>query len=83
MEARIRRRAALALLLATPALSVSFSAHGKTKGMNPYDERRLLQQNKKIQEANRAPDDFPSFIREGEKPISDDVDCVFIFVSII
>ncbi|CAM0905906.1 unnamed protein product [Alopecurus aequalis] len=62
---RIRRRAALALLLATPTLSLSFSAHGKTKGMNPYDERRLLQQNKKIQEANRAPDDFPSFIREG------------------
>lgn len=65
VEARIRRRAALAVLLATPALPVSFSAHGKTKGMNPYDERRLLQQNKKIQEANRAPDDFPSFIREG------------------
>ncbi|XP_071681521.1 peptidyl-prolyl cis-trans isomerase FKBP20-2, chloroplastic [Lolium perenne] len=65
VEGRIRRRAALALLLATPALSVSLSAHGKTKGMNPYDERRLLQQNKKIQEANRAPDDFPSFIREG------------------
>ncbi|KAM0831522.1 hypothetical protein ACQ4PT_065482 [Festuca glaucescens] len=65
VEGRIRRRAALAVLLATPALSVSFSAHGKTKGMNPYDERRLLQQNKKIQEANRAPDDFPSFIREG------------------
>jgi hypothetical protein len=41
----------------------------------------LLQQNKKIQEANRAPDDFPSFIREGEKPISDDAGCVFIFVS--
>uniref|UniRef100_A0ACD5U8L9 Uncharacterized protein n=1 Tax=Avena sativa TaxID=4498 RepID=A0ACD5U8L9_AVESA len=65
VEGRIRRRAALALLLATPALSVSFSAHGKTKSMTPYDERRLLQQNKKIQEANRAPDDFPSFIREG------------------
>ncbi|XP_047066822.1 peptidyl-prolyl cis-trans isomerase FKBP20-2, chloroplastic-like [Lolium rigidum] len=65
VEGRIRRRAALTLLLATPALSVPFSAHGKTKGMNPYDERRLLQQNKKIQEANRAPDDFPSFIREG------------------
>jgi hypothetical protein len=83
VEGRIRRRAALALLLATPALSVSLSAHGKTKGMNPYDERRLLQQNKKIQEANRAPDDFPSFIREGEKPISDDAGCVFIFVSIV
>ncbi|XP_015695325.1 peptidyl-prolyl cis-trans isomerase FKBP20-2, chloroplastic isoform X1 [Oryza brachyantha] len=61
----IRRRAALALLLASPAMSVAFSAHGKTKSKNPYDERRLLEQNKKIQEANRAPDDFPNFIREG------------------
>ncbi|KAL6639290.1 hypothetical protein ACP70R_023020 [Stipagrostis hirtigluma subsp. patula] len=65
VEGRISRRAALALLLASPALSVAFSAHGKTKSMNPYDERRLLEQNKKIQEANRAPDDFPNFIREG------------------
>ncbi|XP_062187197.1 uncharacterized protein LOC133890711 [Phragmites australis] len=64
IEGRIRRRA-LAWLLASPALSVAFSAYGKTKSMNPYDERRLLQQNKKIQEANRAPDDFPNFIREG------------------
>ncbi|KAK3125037.1 hypothetical protein QOZ80_7BG0599210 [Eleusine coracana subsp. coracana] len=61
----IRRRAALAFLLASPALSVAFSANGKTKSMNPYDERRLLEQNKKIQAANRAPDDFPNFIREG------------------
>ncbi|KAL6862192.1 hypothetical protein ACP4OV_016841 [Aristida adscensionis] len=65
MEERIRRRGALAFLLASPVLSVAFSAHGKTKNMNPYDERRLLEQNKKIQEANRAPDDFPNFIREG------------------
>lgn len=64
-EGTVRRRAALALLLASPAMSVAFSAHGKTKSRNPYDERRLLQQNKKIQEANRAPDDFPNFIREG------------------
>lgn len=66
-EGTVRRRAALALLLASPAMSVAFSAHGKTKSRNPYDERRLLQQNKKIQEANRAPDDFPNFIREGEQ----------------
>uniref|UniRef100_A0A0A9DN41 Rotamase n=1 Tax=Arundo donax TaxID=35708 RepID=A0A0A9DN41_ARUDO len=65
VEGRIRRRVALAWSLASPALSVAFSAYGKTKTMNPYDERRLLQQNKKIQEANRAPDDFPNFIREG------------------
>uniref|UniRef100_A0A0E0DE14 peptidylprolyl isomerase n=1 Tax=Oryza meridionalis TaxID=40149 RepID=A0A0E0DE14_9ORYZ len=65
-EGTVRRRTALALLLASPAMSVAFSpAHGKTKSRNPYDERRLLQQNKKIQEANRAPDDFPNFIREG------------------
>lgn len=64
-ELKIGKRAALALLLATPTLSLPFSAHAKTKAINPYDERRLLQQNKKIQEANRAPDDFPNFIREG------------------
>ncbi|KAM3366218.1 hypothetical protein ACQJBY_015601 [Aegilops geniculata] len=64
-ELKIGKRAALALLLATPTLSLPFSAHAKTKTINPYDERRLLQQNKKIQEANRAPDDFPNFIREG------------------
>ncbi|XP_010238178.1 peptidyl-prolyl cis-trans isomerase FKBP20-2, chloroplastic isoform X3 [Brachypodium distachyon] len=64
-EGKIGKRSALALVLAIPALSVPLSAHGKTKSMTPYDERRLLQQNKKIQEANRAPDDFPNFIREG------------------
>jgi len=64
-EGRIRRRAAFSLLLASPVLSVAFSAYAKSKSMNPYDERRLLQQNKKIQEANRAPEDFPNFIREG------------------
>uniref|UniRef100_K3ZTS8 peptidylprolyl isomerase n=1 Tax=Setaria italica TaxID=4555 RepID=K3ZTS8_SETIT len=64
-EVRIQRRTAFSLLLASPVLSVAFSAYGKSKNMNPYDERRLLQQNKKIQEANRAPEDFPNFIREG------------------
>ncbi|XP_062189395.1 peptidyl-prolyl cis-trans isomerase FKBP20-2, chloroplastic-like isoform X2 [Phragmites australis] len=64
VQERIRRRAALAWLLTSPALPVAFSAYGKTKNMNPYDEIRLLEQNKKIQEANRAPDDFPNFIRE-------------------
>lgn len=68
-EVRIQRRTAFSLLLASPVLSVAFSAYGKSKNMNPYDERRLLQQNKKIQEANRAPEDFPNFIREGERHI--------------
>lgn len=64
-EFKIGKRAALALFFATPTLLLAFSAHSKTKTINPYEERRLLQQNKKIQEANRAPDDFPNFIREG------------------
>jgi hypothetical protein len=67
MYGTIRRRTVIAFLMALPALSVAFSANGKTKSMNPYDERRLLEQNKKIQAANRAPDDFPNFIREGEQ----------------
>ncbi|XP_042395214.1 peptidyl-prolyl cis-trans isomerase FKBP20-2, chloroplastic-like isoform X2 [Zingiber officinale] len=40
------------------------SASGKVKGSNPYNEKRLLEQNKKIQTANNAPDDFPNFVRE-------------------
>lgn len=38
---------------------------GKTKNKNPYDERRLLEQNKRRQRENNAPEDFPSFVREG------------------
>ncbi|XP_024627995.1 peptidyl-prolyl cis-trans isomerase FKBP20-2, chloroplastic isoform X2 [Medicago truncatula] len=33
--------------------------------MNPYNEKRVLQQNRNIQKQNNAPDDFPNFIREG------------------
>jgi hypothetical protein len=73
VDGKIRRRALIAFLLASPALSVTFSANGKTKSMNPYDERRLLEQNKKIQTANRAPDDFPNFVREGEQWYSSSV----------
>jgi hypothetical protein len=38
---------------------------GKTKSTNPYDEKRLLEQNKRIQKENNAPEEFPSFVREG------------------
>lgn len=44
-----------------PALSSS----AKTKSKSPYDERRLLEQNKRIQKENNAPDEFPNFVREG------------------
>lgn len=43
---------------------------GKVKSKSPYDERRLLEQNKKIQEANKAPEEFPNFIREGKSSSS-------------
>ncbi|KAL3613695.1 hypothetical protein CASFOL_041769 [Castilleja foliolosa] len=38
---------------------------GKTKKQNPYDEKRLLEQNKRIQRENNVPDEFPNFVREG------------------
>ncbi|XP_072959564.1 peptidyl-prolyl cis-trans isomerase FKBP20-2, chloroplastic [Typha angustifolia] len=59
------RRAVLMLTVVSSGLLVALSAHGKVKSRSPYDERRLLEQNKKIQEANRAPEDFPNFVREG------------------
>jgi len=39
-------------------------AYGKGKTRSPFDDRRLLEQNKKIQEANNAPLNFPNFVRE-------------------
>lgn len=41
---------------------------------SPYDEKRLLEQNKRMQKLNNAPPDFPGFIREGfdVKVITDD-----------
>ncbi|MED6148367.1 hypothetical protein PIB30_052616 [Stylosanthes scabra] len=43
----------------------TLSSYAKTKTKNPYDEKRLLQQNKRIQQENNAPEGFPNFIREG------------------
>ncbi|XP_039121487.1 peptidyl-prolyl cis-trans isomerase FKBP20-2, chloroplastic isoform X1 [Dioscorea cayenensis subsp. rotundata] len=51
--------------LVSSGLLDSLSASGKVKGSNPYNEKRLLEQNKKMQAANNVPNDFPSFIREG------------------
>ncbi|XP_019159222.1 PREDICTED: peptidyl-prolyl cis-trans isomerase FKBP20-2, chloroplastic [Ipomoea nil] len=63
-EENLRRRFLLFFLL-TSGISPAFPCFGKTKSKNPYDERRLLQQNKRIQRENNVPDDFPNFIREG------------------
>jgi len=65
-ESSSRRRVILTLPLVSASLLVALSASGKVKSRSPYDERRLLEQNKKIQEANNAPEDFPNFVREGE-----------------
>ncbi|KAF4402273.1 hypothetical protein G4B88_003194 [Cannabis sativa] len=63
-DKKLRRR----LILLTPftlGLFPTSPASGKTKSKSPYDERRLLEQNKRRQKENNAPEDFPNFIREG------------------
>lgn len=59
------RRKILLFFLSTTALFPTRHSSAKTKSKNPYDERRLLEQNKRRQRENNAPDDFPSFVREG------------------
>lgn len=50
-------------ITAGPALAVS---EKKNKGKkSPFDEQRLLEQNKRMQKLNSAPSDFPGFVREG------------------
>ncbi|KAJ8450075.1 hypothetical protein Cgig2_033269 [Carnegiea gigantea] len=63
-QEKIARRMLLCVLVSSGSFPTLIS-YGKTKSMNPYDERRLLEQNKRIQRENNAPEDFPSFIREG------------------
>lgn len=63
-EKVLRRKLALSVLVST-CVFPTLSSHAKTKNMNPYNEKRVLQQNKNIQKQNNAPDDFPNFIREG------------------
>ncbi|CAA3012822.1 Peptidyl-prolyl cis-trans isomerase FKBP20-2, chloroplastic [Olea europaea subsp. europaea] len=63
-EENERRRLLLVFLVAS-GLSTALPSSGKTKKQNPYDEKRLLEQNKRIQRENNVPDDFPNFVREG------------------
>ncbi|KAB2068964.1 Peptidyl-prolyl cis-trans isomerase FKBP20-2, chloroplastic -like protein [Gossypium arboreum] len=55
----------LLFVLVSSGLSPTLPSSGKTKSKNPYDEKRLLEQNKQRQKENNAPEDFPNFIREG------------------
>lgn len=66
-QEKLARRMLLCVLVSS-GLFPTLVSYGKTKSMNPYDERRLLEQNKRIQRENNAPEDFPSFIREGLIP---------------
>ncbi|PPD84737.1 hypothetical protein GOBAR_DD18335 [Gossypium barbadense] len=54
-----------AIMAISSGLSPTLPSSGKTKSKNPYDEKRLLEQNKRRQKENNAPEDFPNFIREG------------------
>lgn len=64
-EEKIGRRLFFTFVAGSGALSAALPSLGKTKKQNPFDERRLLEQNKRIQRENNVPDDFPSFLREG------------------
>lgn len=59
------RRRLLFLALVSSGLTPALQSSAKTKIKNPYDEKRLLEQNKRIQKENNAPGDFPNFVREG------------------
>ncbi|XP_014516647.1 peptidyl-prolyl cis-trans isomerase FKBP20-2, chloroplastic isoform X1 [Vigna radiata var. radiata] len=63
-EKSLRRTLFLSVLVSTGFFPTLYS-YAKTKSKNPYDEKRLLQQNQRIQKENNAPEDFPNFIREG------------------
>ncbi|KAG9160671.1 hypothetical protein Leryth_017469 [Lithospermum erythrorhizon] len=61
------RRGLLFLAFVSSGLSPALQSSAKTKSKNPYDEKRLLEQNKRIQRENNVPGDFPNFVREGFK----------------
>ncbi|KFK35244.1 hypothetical protein AALP_AA5G259400 [Arabis alpina] len=65
-EPNLNRRRLVYVLVSSPCLLFTgLAASAKTKSKSPYDERRLLEQNKRIQRENNAPDEFPNFVREG------------------
>lgn len=59
------KRRGLLVFLVSVGLFPTLPSFGKTKPKSPFDEKRLLQQNKRVQKENNAPEDFPSFVREG------------------
>ncbi|KAI3444775.1 hypothetical protein Pfo_001440 [Paulownia fortunei] len=63
-EEKMGRRLLLTFLVGS-GISPALPSSGKSKKQNPYDEKRLLEQNKRIQRENNVPDEFPNFVREG------------------
>ncbi|XP_050237237.1 peptidyl-prolyl cis-trans isomerase FKBP20-2, chloroplastic [Mercurialis annua] len=64
-EETVRRRVLLFFSASSLIVFPTSPSFGKTKSKSPYDERRLLEQNKRVQRENNAPEEFPNFIREG------------------
>ncbi|CAA0842733.1 Peptidyl-prolyl cis-trans isomerase FKBP20-2-chloroplastic [Striga hermonthica] len=64
LEEKLKKRVLLTFLVG-PIMWSTLPSFGKTKKENPYNERRLLEQNKRIQSENNVPDEFPNFVREG------------------
>ncbi|CAL5195261.1 unnamed protein product [Lathyrus oleraceus] len=60
----LRRKFVLSALVPAVVFPI-LSSDAKAKNINPYNEKRVLQQNRNIQKQNNVPDDFPNFIREG------------------
>lgn len=52
-------------MLLTASVPSAWAVTAREQKLSSYDEKRLLEQNKRIQNANGAPPDFPNFIREG------------------
>ncbi|ESQ44041.1 hypothetical protein EUTSA_v10006207mg [Eutrema salsugineum] len=61
----LSRRNLVYVLVSSSCLFPDSPSSAKSKSKSPYDERRLLEQNKRIQRENNAPDEFPNFVREG------------------
>lgn len=63
-DEKLKRRLLLFVSFSSGLLP-ALPSSGKTKSKNPYDEKRLLEQNRRVQRENNVPEGFPSFIREG------------------
>ncbi|EYU31905.1 hypothetical protein ABFS82_02G142800 [Erythranthe guttata] len=64
-EAKDMGRRLVLTFLVGLGFSPALPSYGKTKKQSPYDEKRLLEQNKRVQRENNVPDEFPNFVREG------------------